>query len=453
MKMLLQKERTELRLASLLVVFAIVLGGGGSPSPAPELALQLISVALAGLWVLQCPDSVGKVDRSIALACLMILILPILQIVPLPPELWQALPNRQTQMDILAFVDAQDSWQPISIAPQRTIASLVSLGPPIIAIMLISRLSARERHVLIALVGAAAFVSVLLGAVQVMSNGSVGHFYDQTHRGVVTGYHANRNAAGDLLLIGVIASPLLVRFAPDQSEKSIFLLLISILSIGVLLTQSRTGIAILPFAILAAIILDQMMERGRVAWRSILIWGAGGVGLVAAMVTALLYSGQSRLSDVLSRFSARSDFRVELWQDGWFAATQYWPFGSGVGTIQPVLIAAERLEVVDTSMPNRVHNDYLEFLVEAGIFAPILGCALVIIGVKLAAKSLGKGGTSKIVSLFAIFALLILAIHSIMDYPLRNMALATLAAMAFGLLCPSVQRLRSEGASNDKGRF
>ena len=441
-RMLGDPQRVELRLACVLVVVAFLLGGGGSPTPLPEMVLQMLTAAIAIAWIWLKPHALGKIDGAVIAAAGLVVILPLLQLIPLPPSIWQNLPGREAQLAALTLIEAQDGWRPLSIAPPLTLAALLSLGTPVLALLLTSRLSQRERFVLVAVVGLGAALSLFPGVVQVMSDGNLGHFYAQTHRGVVTGFHANRNASADLLLIGIVASPILARFGPAQSDKPIAFLLVGILSVGVLLTQSRTGLAILPLAILFAAIVLQLVHGGAVAWRSIAKWGAMIVAGFTAIVVVALYAGPSRVANALVRFSARNDLRVELWQDGWFAAGQYGPFGSGIGTIQPVLIAAERLEVVDPSAPNRVHNDFLEYGVEAGVFGPLVATILVVIGVRMARVSLGQGSLQRILVLFATFALLALAIHSIMDYPLRSMSLATLAGLAFGLLSPSVKRQR-----------
>ena len=443
--MLADPQRIELRLATALVLVAILLGGGGSPSPLPEMILQMLTAALAFAWLWLKPHALRQIDRSVIAAASLIVSLPMLQLVPLPPALWHNLPGRESQLAALTLIEAQNSWRPLSIAPPLTLAALLALGSPVLALLLASRLSQRERFLLVAVTGMAAALSLVPGVLQVMSGGNLGHFYAQTHRGVVTGFHANRNAAADLLLIGIVAAPILAWFGPPQSRKPIALLLVAILCVGVLLTQSRTGLAIVPLAVLFAAIIHQLLEGGTAHWRKIAKWSAMLVAGFGAAALAALYAGPSRVSDALVRFSACNDLRVELWQDGWFAAGQYWPFGSGIGTIQPVLIAAEQLEIVDPSAPNRVHNDFLEYTVETGFMGPLVAAILVTIGLRMIKKSLGQGSLQRILALFATFALLALAIHSIMDYPLRAMNLATLAGLAFGLLSPSAKRQRGAG--------
>jgi O-antigen ligase len=139
----------------------------------------------------------------------------------------------------------------------------------------------------------------------------------------------------------------------------------------------------------------------------------------------------------LSRFANGRDFRYELWQDTQFAIAQYWPFGSGVGSFKPVFVAAERLEVVDPSEPVRAHNDFLELALEGGIFGLVmlaLACAL--IGWLLWRALRLRNAETRPQIVFAATVFLVVALHSVVDYPVRSMSLACLVGIAVGLSAP-----------------
>lgn len=75
-------------LALVLLAAALVLGGGGSPAPAPELVLEWLAVGLGAAWLL-LPASAQAwrcVPRAAWLVCLLAIIVPVLQLVPLPPR-------------------------------------------------------------------------------------------------------------------------------------------------------------------------------------------------------------------------------------------------------------------------------------------------------------------------------------------------------------------------------
>jgi O-antigen ligase len=142
--------------------------------------------------------------------------------------------------------------------------------------------------------------------------------------------------------------------------------------------------------------------------------------------------------------SARSwDARFDFWPDVVYALKQYFPFGSGLGTFEPVFNAAERLSIVGPLYVNHAHNDYLEILVESGLF----GAALVLAGV---CWMLWRGWRvwrarehdASVIFARAAFIVLILPVaHSLVDYPLRTLALSA----AFGLFSGMLANSRSSG--------
>jgi O-antigen ligase len=133
--------------------------------------------------------------------------------------------------------------------------------------------------------------------------------------------------------------------------------------------------------------------------------------------------------------------RSELWRDAWFAIQQNWPVGVGVGGAQPALIAAERLEVLDPSLPNRVHNDYLELALEGGLPALLLLAAIAGMLSYAAWRRWRERPDQRHFTAFAGIVLVVVAAHSFVDYPLRSMALACLVGTGAGLLIGTPRRL------------
>ena len=136
-------------LACGYIALLLLLGGGGSPAPASELACQVLAAIAALLWLWAVPADTRRSVPGLGLIIGLIAALPAIQLIPLPPVLWQALPDRADLIDALGLIGQQDSWQPWSIAPHRTFAALLSLGPPLLALALASQLDAtnswRER--------------------------------------------------------------------------------------------------------------------------------------------------------------------------------------------------------------------------------------------------------------------------------------------------------------------
>lgn len=427
----------------VLTLAALIFGGGGSPAPRPELLVQLVAAAACIAWVLlpatdsagnPVPASATPLDRRLLAMAGLVLAVPALQLVPLPPALWQALPGRELEVQALALVGAANSWMPWTISPARTLASLLAMLPPVVAMLMVSRLDESGRRTCILAIAALGLVSVGIGTLQLAAGPADWVTFYPDSAGRVFGFQANRNAEVDVLLIALVAGAAV--FATWQRRNITALIALAafclIMVLGAALTASRAGIALVPIAVLFSALI--LYQRGMAA-RRIGLWLAGS--FIAVVVAGALLRGNGAIDRVLTRFTSGEDFRAELWTDAWYAIGQYWPLGSGTGTVVPVLIGVERLEVVDVTVPNRVHNDFLELALEAGVPGVLaLTATLVLLGMIAWRAWRGRSAANRPQILFAGATLIIIALHSVVDYPLRSMALAHLAGVAAGLLVP-----------------
>lgn len=424
-------------LALLLVGALLVFGGGGSPNRGAEMALSLFAacVAVAWLWTSAGPPHDRRALAWPLVICVLVAALPAMQLIPLPPGAWQALPGRESEWQSLSLIGQEGTWRPLSLAPARTLASLLSLGPPLLALLLVASLDIVQRQRVLVVIAGAMLAAAALGGLQLASGGSAFHFYPESHRGWITGFHANRNAAVDGFLIGGLALAALVagcsasgRIAARQGAilAGGNLLLMA----AAILTGSRMGIALMIPALAGQwFILGPLIVRRRRA--------ATVLALCIAGTTALLLTSNAAITKVASRFEMSRDFRTELWADTRFAIGQVWPAGSGTGTFVPVMLAAERLEVVDPTFPNRAHNDYLELALESGLAGIAIALAVAAVVICMVARAWpDRRGPRRGQIGFALFSLVLVALHSLVDYPLRSMALACLAAVAAGFLAP-----------------
>ena len=426
-------------IAVLFLAAAVVLGGGGTPNPATEILLQLAFVvaALAWLWV---PGVAPRPQsRVFWLVCALVLVLPVAQLVPLPSSVWGGLAGQQDRAAALALVGRGHAWQPLSHSPSRTLAALLATIPALFAFFAAAALDLQGRRWLVGAIAALAVATALLGAVQVSMGGPF--LYAENHR-TLTGFQANRNATADLLLIGMAAGaafacPMLAARA-QRTTAAVLAGFVALLFFATLLTASRMGIALLPLALLGvcAILWPALAALGRWRWVPLL------AALLALPVVAMvaLRGENTALGTVADRFLFADGGRVELWRDAWFAIQQNWPFGVGIGGAQPALVAAERLEVLNPTVPNRVHNDFLELALEGGLPALVLLAAIAGILVYLAWRSWRDRPDERHFSMFAVIALFVVAAHSFVDYPLRSMALACLVGTGAGLLIGTPRR-------------
>ena len=437
--------------ASAFLLLALLFGGGGIPTPMTELVVELGAVValIAWLWI-DRPDDTRAAVAMIAVAVLVVA-LPLLQLIPLPPGIWQGLPGRETTVAALSLIGEQNSWRPLSLTPSRTASSLLSLGPPILVLLMTAALPARDRWWPVATIAGVGLLSVVVGAGQLASDSSgLLRFYDKSHEGWLIGFQANRNATVDVLLIAMLACAafarrVLGRTAPanprsrrargsDATMRTLGWagLAIALLMLGVVLTGSRAGIALSLFVL--PIVLA-ILHNGRAVSRRLLAIGAGLLAVVAALGWFALQSVPA-LRKVVARFDFAGEFRPELWTDTAFAIGQFWPWGGGMGSFIPLLNAAERLEVVDPTKPNRAHNDYLEFVLEAGLPGIVVLIAVAAIAGWCFWRAWRRETLPRIQLLFAGGTAFVIGAHSLADYPLRSLSLACLLACAVGMLAP-----------------
>lgn len=433
----------------------MILGGGGSPSPLPELALQTLIIGLFAAWWLDRSRSVPE-PAAWRLAGL-IAALPLVQLVPLPPALWHALPGREAEQAALALVGAVDSWRPWSIAPARTLAALLALLPALMLLLMTASLDRNGRALVVALVAGGGLVGLVVGVGQ-LGGGTANpfRFYGIEGR-MLTGFEANRNHAADVMIVAMIAfaatlREMALRRTAAASRAPAVLPLLGIVtalfSLGCILTASRAGIALLPLgwgAVLATAwpwVRDTLPAKP--AARMATALGCAGLAVIAGLA-AIRIPG---VAVAAARFSATSDFRIEIWRDSLFAAKSWFPFGAGMGSFPTVFPAAERIEMVDPLVTNRAHMDLLEIAIEGGVFALALAlvvAALAVVRGIAALRRPPEGSRGQVI--FALTTLAVIALHSLVDYPLRAMSLECLAGVAGGLLLARRRRDLQDAAT------
>lgn len=429
-------------LAALALGAAVVLGGGGSPAPLAEAVLQVMIGAIALVWFFSLDRPLTQaVPRSARVIAVLLVIIPALQLVPLPPALWQALPGRALAAEALDLVGRADSWRRWSLAPDRTLASLLATLPAAAMVLMASALDHAGRIRLLLVAAAGALLTLLVGAAQLSGGpGSPFRFYEPGSY-FLDGFQANHNSAADVLLIGLVAACAAVRELarsgrlPDRRGVVLGLAggLSLVIALGVVLTSSRAGIALLPVALGAGLLL--LRPWLPFTARTMAVGSAVMGALSFAAVLAIPHN--DTLARVVARFGIAPDIRPELWRDSLFTARQLFPFGAGMGDFVPAMLANERLTAVRELVPNRAHNEVLELAVEAGIFGLAAWTMIAAILIKAAVGALRqrRPGSSGL-AIGGGSALLMLALHSQVDYPFRSMALAMLAAACAGILLP-----------------
>ncbi|MEM9030411.1 MAG: hypothetical protein AAGC70_18785, partial [Pseudomonadota bacterium] len=132
------------------------------------------------------------------------------------------------------------------------------------------------------------------------------------------------------------------------------------------------------------------------------------------------------------------------------------PFGTGVGSFVPVYATLENVDDLLSAYANRAHNDWLEFPLEGGVLAIVTMALFVVWYVaRVYDRSARNRQQSELrLQRSAALIILVLMVHSIVDYPLRTGALSAIFAMACGLmLVPpgAASNRRDDPKSNPSG--
>lgn len=419
--------------ASLMLV-ALLFGGASRLHAAPLAIVELASLPVL-LWVAARLVETGewrRIGGPLAILALVALI-PLAQLIPLPRSVWAGLPGREAVAAASTLGGLGDIWRPFTLAPHETVKSCLALLPPAAMFIATARLSSRERRLVVGIVMFAVALNLIFGIGQVAVGGRA-YLYESTNRGYAVGLFANRNHYAMLMVASLpLASTLLIAMAAGR-RSPMALLVVSALMImflvilGVVMSRSRAATGLLLPAILASVyLLVRAGGRGSKA----LVLGLGAVAAIALAGGALF-----GLQPLLDQFGAKAnnDIRFSAAPEILRQSLQFLPFGSGVGSFEQVYQSFEPVRMIGREFLNHAHNDYLELFLEAGLVAvvPLVLFAAWWGGAVLRAfKSQGSGADLALAGATITSCLLL---HSLVDYPLRTPALATLFAFGCGLL-------------------
>lgn len=423
--------------AAFLLAFSFLFGGA---SRQHELRLALVELAALPLIVLSLS---GIVKRGIATEHRFALWLlagaaaiPLLQLIPLPPLIWSSLPGRDQLALALDLAGLPQGWLPLTLTPDATWRSFLALLPPLAMFLAMLTVSPVYRQRLVQAVIGLTVVAICLGAAQLASGGERLYLWATTAPGNVTGFFANRNHLATLCLVGIPFATVLsvgaMRRGGPNTRLSLWApalyVVLAVLALGVI--RSRAGV-ILFGPVLGGSLIAAWIAAGRGRPRPALM------GLVTGIAMAITVVGAFALAPLLARFDTQgaSEGRFENWPVVVEAADTYLPLGSGIGSFDPVYRSVEPLERLDPTYFNQAHNDYLETWLEAGWSGAALIIAFLIWFGRRAWTAWRSGvSTQRDLQRAASIAIGAVMLHSVVDYPLRTAAMATIFALCCGLL-------------------
>jgi O-antigen ligase len=427
---------------TIFVVILVMLFGGGGTYQWPDAVVQLSALPLLA-WALfkLTPSELGRGGRwAIGLLC-GIFALPLLQLIPMTPSLWTRLPGRGEIASAYEAAGMTLPWLPISLYPTATWLGLISLLPAMAVFLAMLSFERRSRRVVIVIIFIIAFGSVFLDMLQVMGGEySPLRFYSRTDRAVGFFANANHHAAFLYFAIPFSTAWMIGLLRDHRQNRGIGLVLLALLVvaiiIGVTVTKSRAGMALLFVAALSTLLLAWRHDRGQ-SRRSLLRFAIG------ANLVAMLLAFQFGFVGLSQRFETQGfeDYRWPVSQITSRAAVANLPFGSGFGTFTPVYERFAPRTLLGEFYVNHAHNDWLELWLTGGILAIVLMIGF-LAWLVASIFRLWKNGEPEgpvldlVLAQAASVVVVLLLLHSIVDFPLRITAVTVLFAIACAYMIP-----------------
>lgn len=445
-------------LACLLLLTALLTGGGTHSGFLSDAVLEIMAcpILLLLAWRhLTAPAAAPVPSRRAALAfTAALLALPLLHLIPINTglPLWPA--GSLKVMADLDLVAPRAAWRPLSAAPELTWLAWLSLLPSVALFWAVAHLGPNPRRLLCALIVAVGAASVVVSFLQ-MTGGqnSEWRFYEVTNRQEAVGFFANRNHLAAFLycatlFTGAGALSLISEFGAlthkREQSATIFVVALSFCLIAALtavqaMARSRAGVLLHGLALISLIALAPptlIVGQAQSHIRKILV-------LVSILSAAVF--GQLLLYRFVDRFayeSLQGDARLTFLGNTLEAARAYLPFGSGLGTFVRVYGTFEKpADTLANRFANHAHNDWAELWLETGIPGLILA-AVFLLWLAMQAFKLrrtppdGEPVIDVLLQRAGVAAIVLLLLHSFVDYPIRTSAIMAVFALAAGLQIP-----------------
>lgn len=439
-----------------ILLFAPLIFGGNRPLP--QMVIELASLVLFAL-LLFCKSALSTLPRSLLVLAFAALALSLLQLIPVPNSLWEALPGRAFYADALSIAlpeKGTEVFRQISLTPAASELGIYALLPALVVMLAIGKLP--SRYVLYCLY-AFLFIAFFQAAFALI----------QSATGVPgVGTYANRNHLAGMLVmalplaLGLMSSKIGRSFGrsrvsgglrgmvgyisnvPGMNAVMLFAMCSILISLGIIFSRSRTGIAMMMLGLfLSALLFGRLMGKKKSIQLS---------GLILIVVTTLAI--EIGLAPVVSRFgldTAVDDARWSIFSHAYEGLLNFFPLGSGIGSFPEVFRRFQPDSI--SGFVNHAHNGYLEYVFEGGVFALGIIVSFIVIYIIRWVVILREEREDILyyVQIGAGISVLLLGFHEIFDFnmyiPANNLYFAFVVAIFFSQIKieskPKVKRIKS----------
>jgi O-antigen ligase len=428
---------------SLVVLLGIVSGGSSQADSIAFTLFKLLSALLFAAALIRLLNTrlATAECMGITLAVLTFVLVG-LHLVPLPYELFAALPGRSYVATAFSVAGIPAQWMPLTLSRDATWACLLALMPPLAIFLAALTTNPGGRWLIMAALLLGVIGNVMLGLAQRFEGpDSSLYLYEISNFGSATGFFSNRNNFAILLCVAVpVTWAVSHRLAHRHDHGRLLAIaggavMIAIIFVGLAVSGSRSGIVLgmLSLALSTAMIWSPSASR-----RS----SRGRRSLLATLGAALII-GQFGMIGILriAETNPLTDYRAQISRVTLGAASDYLPIGSGFGTFQSIYAMHETPATMLSEYVNHAHNDWLELWLEGGFPAAILMAAFVVLFLWQAARVWNPRGpyAPHVLPRAASIGVLVLLLHSVVEYPLRMPSLADIFALLMAIMLSSAR--------------
>ncbi len=436
-----EKPDKDARLAFwLLAIFCVILwlaGGASRADAAGQVVARFFAWGAIIVYAIFGPTPSFKMEWQragpIAVIVGLCLALVAIQLVPLPPAIWTALPGRTLLSATAEAAGLPQPWRPISISPGATLNALGSLIVPVATLILAIRLTRDQLWHIAVLLLALIVAGCMIGLLQF----SGAHFDNPLINdvtGSVSGNFANRNHFALFVSMGCILAPCWGFHGRKISRwKAILSLsLLPFFLMVILATGSRMGLIVGVLAIVFGLVIVRAglkRELAQLPRKTAIAWIVGMIALLILAVLSTLLLGRAMSLDRAMNLGMGEELRTQVLPYIASATAHYFPVGAGFGTFDAAYRIVEPDALLQFSYLNHAHNDWIEVILDGGLPAAFLlgGTLWWWLRSGLTLRRMHGGQTLAWIG-FSVFALILIA--SMTDYPARTPIIMTVATLA-----------------------
>ncbi|WP_181815782.1 O-antigen ligase family protein [Alteripontixanthobacter maritimus] len=451
------------------IVFCVVAAFLGGASRADELALVLfrpIGIGLLG-WVLwSYPLTQFRHGRAFCFAIIGLIVICTVQLIPLPPSIWTALPGRGEISAIDRLIFGVEIWRPITVSPRATWNTLFSLLSLLGGYLAFLALAKSNNNLALKSLLAISIISIMLSIVNLQFGHTIFPLYSLAGIGE-GGLFSNSNHFGIFSAISILVAVILIKedslTKARQARWYAFLALVLLFLVGVVLSGSRLAFAASAFAcMIAAMVFARNLDFSNATnSQSGLISRALGLTAhsrwpgrfllfgfyfsIIGCIATFLYVATLQRELSIGSFEApdlSEDIRFRIIPVLLKLATEQWATGFGFGSFGSIYPVYETDDIMINKYVNQAHNDGLQIVIEGGIAAGLVAIGL-LIWLALRIVSLFRSGDVDR-GLVAIGVVAVIGLGSVFDYVLRTPLMAFAIMCILTVLLSSKPSMRSE---------